>query len=118
MLKMRMGGRGFFRDGWYSTVQFATLKAMQITVTIPDELAAQARGLALDRYLPELLAEDLVTEAESRPAPIVTTIGDAADEVTARRHAAVEAMLGFAKKHGFTTGGQDLKSMIHEGHKY
>ncbi len=38
---------------------------MQITVTIPDELAAQAqaRGLVLDRRLPELLAEDLAAEA-------------------------------------------------------
>ena len=109
-----------FFYGWYSKVQFATLRTMQINVTIPDELAAQAqaRGLVLDRYLPELLAEDLATEAESLPAPTTATIGDAADEVTARRHAAVEAMLGFAKKHGFTTGGQDLKSMVHEGHKY
>ncbi len=93
---------------------------MQITVTIPDELAAQAqaRGLTLDLYLPELLAEDLAAETENQPAPTVTRIGDAVDEVTARRHAAVEAMLGFAEKHGFTTGGQDLKSMVHEGHKY
>ncbi len=84
---------------------------MQITVTIPDELAAQAqaRGLALDRRLPELLAEDLAAEAKNQRA---------GDEVIARRHAAVEAMLGFAEKHGFTTGGQDLKSMVHEGHKY
>ncbi len=106
--------------GGYSPAQFATLRTMQITVTIPDELAAQARarGLALDRYLPELLAEDLATEAEIWPAPTTATISDAADEVTARRHAAVEAMLGFAKKHGFTTGGQNLKSMVHEGHKY
>ena len=85
---------------------------MQITVTIPDELAAQAqaRGLALDRYLPELLAEDLATEAESRPTPTPSA--------SERRHAAVEAMLGFAERYGVTTGGQDLKSMIHEGHKY
>jgi len=30
----------------------------------------------------------------------------------------VDAMLQFAEKHGCTTGGQDLKSMVHEGHKY
>ena len=35
-----------------------------------------------------------------------------------RRRKAVEAMLGFAKKHGATLGGLDLKSMVHEGHKY
>ncbi len=82
---------------------------MQITVEIPDELAAQAqaRGLRLDRYLPALLAEGLAVE--SQPAPV--------DEA-ARRHAAVEDMLQFALKHGFTTGGQDLKGMVHEGHKY
>ncbi len=34
------------------------------------------------------------------------------------RQRAVEAMLRFADKHGITTGGQDLKSMVHEGHKY
>jgi hypothetical protein len=36
---------------------------MQIVVTIPDELAAEAqtRGLVLEKYLPELLAEDLAT---------------------------------------------------------
>lgn len=34
------------------------------------------------------------------------------------RQKAVDAMMQFAAKHGFTTGGQDLKSMVHEGHKY
>ncbi len=99
---------------------------MQITITIPDELAAQAqaRGLALDRYLPELLAEDLATEAESRPAP-AHSVSEAIDNLRVlreqnaeRRNAAVDAMMQFAAKHGFTTGGQDLKSMVHEGHKY
>jgi len=27
-------------------------------------------------------------------------------------------MLGFAEKHGATLGGLDLKSVVHEGHKY
>lgn len=31
---------------------------------------------------------------------------------------AVEAMLRFADKHGLTATGHDLKSMVHEGHKY
>jgi hypothetical protein len=34
------------------------------------------------------------------------------------RQKAVDGMMQFAAKHGFTTGGQDLKSMVHEGHKY
>ena len=28
------------------------------------------------------------------------------------------AMRGFAEKHGARLGGLDLKSMVHEGHKY
>ena len=47
---------------------------------------------------------------------IVGTSGTLND-VTHRRQA-VEAMRGFAKKHGATLGGLDLKSMVHEGHKY
>ncbi len=44
---------------------------MQITVEIPDHLAreAQARGLALDRRLAELLADDLAKTSEERAAP-------------------------------------------------
>jgi len=49
-------------------------------------------------------------EAESQPAP---TPSD-----SERRNAAVDAILQFAEKHGCTTGGHDLKSMVHEGHKY
>ena len=77
---------------------------MQVTITIPDELAAQvqARGLELDAYLSSLVEEKLSQEP--------------ADQDHRRR--AVEAMLRFADTHGFTTGGQDLKSMIHEGHQY
>ena len=89
---------------------------MQITVTIPDELAAQAqaRGLALDHYLLKLLAENLASESESRSV----IVGEILEKSAAQRSAAVEAMLGFAEKYGATTGGQDLKSMVHEGHKY
>ncbi len=99
---------------------------MQITVTIPDELAAkaQARGLELERYLPALLAEDLAVERERRPvsrrsAPEATdSLRDLRKEVEETRNGAVDVMMQFAEKHGFTTGGQDLKSMVHEGHKY
>ncbi len=77
---------------------------MQITVTIPDELAAQvqARGFALETYVRDLVEEKLSQE----------------QAVIGERRKAVEAMLTFAQKHGFTTDGQDLKSMVHEGHKY
>ena len=43
---------------------------MQITVEIPDHLAlaAQARGLSLDRRLAELLAEELASASTKEPA--------------------------------------------------
>lgn len=77
---------------------------MRITVNIPDELAAQvqAQGFAVETYVRTVVEEKLFHEKA------------AADQ----RRQAVEAMLRFAEKHGFTTGGQDIKSMIHEGHKY
>ena len=77
---------------------------MQVLVNIPDELAAQvqARGLVLETCLRQLMEEKLSQE------PIREE----------RRRQAVEAMRGFAEKYGATLGGLDLKSMVHEGHKY
>jgi hypothetical protein len=77
---------------------------MRITVSIPDELAAQvqARGFELETYVRDLMKEKLSQE----------------HAVTEQRQKAVEAMLRFAQKHGFTTGGQGLKGMVHEGHRY
>lgn len=76
---------------------------MQITVNIPDELAAaiQARGMELDTYVRELMEEKLGRESADRN----------------QRRRTVEAMLQFGQKHGATLGGQNLKSMVHEGHK-
>ena len=75
---------------------------VQITVTIPDELAAQiqARGLALEAFIRELMEERFSRD----------TVDDA------RRWKAVEAMLQFTEKHRFSSGGHGIKSMIHEGH--
>jgi hypothetical protein len=77
---------------------------MQVTVTIPDELAAQvqARGFILETYLRDLMEERFSRE------PVQN----------GQRREAVEAMLHFAETHGTTLGGLDLKSMVHEGHKY
>jgi post-segregation antitoxin (ccd killing protein) len=74
---------------------------MQITVTIPDELAAriQARGLAVETYLRDLVEDELSHEPWN----------------AARHRNAVEAMLHFADKHGAILGG-DLKATIHEEH--
>jgi hypothetical protein len=76
---------------------------MQVLVNIPDELAAQveARGFVLETCLRELMEERLSQEP-----------------IREERRQAVEAMRDFAKKHGATLGGLDLKSMVHEGHKY
>jgi len=76
---------------------------MQVLVNIPDELVAQveARGFVLETCLRELMEERLFQEP-----------------IREERWQAVEAMRGFAKKHGLTLGGLDLKSMVHEGHKF
>ncbi len=93
---------------------FVTLKSMQITVTIPDELAAQAqaRGLILDRCLPELLAKKLATES----AAAVTAISEVGDEAAARRHAAVDRIRALRK--GNVLGGLKIKDLVEEGRKY
>jgi hypothetical protein len=76
---------------------------MQVTVTIPDELAAkiQARGLAVETYL-----RGLVEELCDEPS------------IKAERRHAVEAMLQFADKHRATHGDDNLKATVHEGHKH
>lgn len=77
---------------------------MQITVSIPDELAAQieARGVGLEAYLRALIQEKLLQEHASE----------------SQRRKAVDAMLQFAEKHGARSGGEGLKKTLHEGHKY
>lgn len=76
---------------------------MQVTVTIPDELAAEAeaRGLALDAFVEKLIAERTVAE-----------------ETLANRREAVAAMRSFTGKYHVTLGDTDLRSTTHEGHKY
>jgi hypothetical protein len=76
---------------------------MQVLVNIPDELAAQveARGFVLETCLRELMEERLSQEP-----------------IREKRRQAVEAMRVFADKQVATLGGLDLKSMVHEGHKY
>ena len=58
---------------------------MQITVEIPDHLAlaAQARGLALDRRLAELLAEDLASEPGNQPASAIPPRRSGKRDITA-----------------------------------
>lgn len=77
---------------------------LQLQPEMEAELAAeaQARGLELDRYIETIV--------EARPSAL--------KEGDAERREAVEAMLHFSEKHGATLRGDDLKSMVHEGHKY
>ncbi len=87
---------------------------MQITVTIPDELAAQAQalGLVLDSYLPELLAEDLAAESSVRLLVAQTD----RDEGAARRHAAVDRIR--ALRQGNVLRDLKIKDLVEEGRKY
>ena len=80
---------------------------MQVTITIPDELAAQAqaRGLALDRHLPALLAEDL---AAAPHPPAVFQQRSAAEAVDSIR----------AHRKGTLLGGLTIKTLVEEGRKY
>jgi hypothetical protein len=77
---------------------------VQITLNIPDEFAAQvqARGIALEAYIRELMEERLSRDRHDQ----------------AERENAVEAMLQFTSKHGFTSGGNGVQGMIHQGHRF
>ena len=76
---------------------------MQVTINIPDQLAAEAEahGVAVDTYVEGVLAKQAQETAEHES-----------------RKSAVEEMRRFARKHGATLGGLKLKNLIHEGHKY
>lgn len=63
---------------------------------------AQARGMALDRYVEEIVESRTATGREGHN----------------QRRLAVEAMMQFARKHQIETGGQSIENMLHEGHKY
>ena len=63
---------------------------------------AQARGIALDRYVEEIVESRTAVGREGRD----------------QRRRAVDAMMQFACKHRVETGGHSIKGMLHEGHKY
>jgi hypothetical protein len=76
---------------------------IQLRPEIESQLAteAQARGVALDRYIEEIV--------EARSAATVD-----ADEDQRR---AVEEMLAFRHEYKATLGGLKLTDLIHEGHR-
>ena len=85
---------------------------MQVTVNIPDELAAQARekGLTVEVYVEQMLTEQCNGHStlsgtypfgSTNPADIKETIARMAE-----------------LRKGVTLGGLKIKDLIHEGHKY
>lgn len=81
---------------------------MQVTVTVPDEVAIEAeeRGLSVEAYLETLIAR------------AVAETHQVADDPEARRKA-VDRMRSFADEYGFTLGPDlTIKDLINEGRKY
>ena len=80
---------------------------MQITVTVPDELAAEAaaRGLSVEEYGQELLMRAAAMEVRLT-------------EDTEVRRRAIDNMLRFAKEHNLALGEDlSIKDLINEGRK-
>ncbi|HEX3119990.1 MAG TPA: hypothetical protein VHP80_12920 [Candidatus Acidoferrum sp.] len=80
---------------------------MQVTVNIPDELAAQARekGLTVEVYVEQVLAKQLNGHAADTPGDQHATIAEAAARIRE---------IG----KGNRLDGENIKDWIHEGHKY
>ena len=77
---------------------------MQVTLTISDDFVAQVQSRTLSI---EVYAQDLLDHAVQEQ-----------QRIRGEQHReAVDAMLRFASERGLTLGGEDLKSMVHEGHK-
>jgi hypothetical protein len=77
---------------------------IQLHPEIEAQLAAeaQARGMALETYVRVFVEEKLSERLAAN----------------GQRHRAVEDMLAFSGKHRVLLGGESLKDMVHEGHKY
>jgi hypothetical protein len=77
---------------------------MQVTVNVPDRLAAEARarGVSVEVYVEEMLVRQLIVpEGETPQKPV----GEAIDRIRELR-----------KQN--TLGDLRTKDLIHEGHKY
>lgn len=83
---------------------YAKINFMQVTVNVPDRLAAEARarGVAVEVYIEQMLVRQLVgPESETSGK----SVGEAIDRIRELR-----------KQN--TLGGLRIKDLIHEGHKY
>lgn len=77
---------------------------MQVTVNVPDRLAAEARarGVAVEVYVEQMLVRQLVAPEGETPGK---SVGEAIDRIRELR-----------KQNSL--GGLRIKDLIHEGHKY
>ena len=80
---------------------------MTITVSVPDQLGAQAaaQGLSVEAYVEELAARAVQEEATSCEEEC---------------HRAVEGLLAFRRKYQLTSGRDDalgLRAWLHQDHK-
>jgi len=80
---------------------------MQVTVNIPDEIAAQARekGLSVQVYVEQVLAGQCNGHGHEKPGDQASTIAKA-----------VERIREIGK--GNKLDGDKIKDWIHEGHRY
>jgi hypothetical protein len=77
---------------------------MQVRVNVPDRLAAeaQARGVSLEMYVEEMLAQQIIGREGETPHE---SVSEAIDRIRELRKQS-------------TLGGLKTKDLIHEGHKY
>lgn len=76
---------------------------MNVTIKIPDQLAAdaRARGVPIEQYVQEILAREAVEAAEIR----IESVRSAIDRILVLRK-------------GNKLEGLQTKNLAHEGHKY
>jgi hypothetical protein len=77
---------------------------MQVTINVSEELAelAQARGVPVETYVEEVLAQQATQLSANRD--------------NASAHETVESLIELSK--GQTLGGIKIKDLINEGRKY
>ncbi len=77
---------------------------MQVTVNVPDRLAAEARarGVSVEVYVEEMLVRQLIVPEGETPQK---SVGESIDRIRELR-----------KQN--TLGDLKTKDLIHEGHKY
>jgi hypothetical protein len=82
----------------------AKIAFMQVRINVPDRLAAeaQARGLSLEMYVEEMLAQQ--------------TVGAGGETLQGSVSDAIDRIRELRKEN--TLAGLKTKDLIHEGHKY